>query len=345
MEAGSYPVGLTASPKKRFMRIEFVSVIGILALTATAPVAFGDAVVFSATGTDAEITAVLNQFRDALGPLNANVPGSFGTGRREINWDGVPDSASAPNAFPGDFFNVNVAGRARGAVFVTFGDGFQVSADSDNPTGTPINFANVNPQYGSLFRAFSPPRLFTPVGNNVFAVDFFVPGTNMPATVSGFGAVFSDVDALGSTVLLFISETSPLTTVFAPVATTPSGGASFIGVLFDAGERVSAIEIASGNVRIGPGQNEGPLSGGGFADAVVMDDFVYGEPVRAPSRCPGDVNGNNAVELSDLTQLLASFGACVGGAGFNPAAELNGDGCVALEDLTILLANFGTTCP
>jgi hypothetical protein len=38
--------------------------------------------------------------------------------------------------------------------------------------------------------------LFTPVGSNITDALFFVPGTNgaVPATVTGFGAVFTDVD-------------------------------------------------------------------------------------------------------------------------------------------------------
>src|SRR5215470_4403874 len=110
---GSHPSSAIANwPKREFMTIKRFSAIGILALAAAAPAAFGDAVVFSGTGTDAEVTEVLNQFRDALGPLNPNVPGSLGSGRREINWDAVPDGFASPNAFPPDFFNGNAVGRA-----------------------------------------------------------------------------------------------------------------------------------------------------------------------------------------------------------------------------------------
>src|SRR4029079_18700969 len=56
-------------------------------------------ILFSAGGADAaSIQATVDAFRTALGPLNPNVAMSFPAGRREINWDGVPDMFSSPNA-------------------------------------------------------------------------------------------------------------------------------------------------------------------------------------------------------------------------------------------------------
>lgn len=57
--------------------------------------------------------------------------------------------------------------------------------------------------------------------------------------------------------------------------------------------------------------------------------------------CPGDLDGDNDVGLSDLGALLADFGcappqAC--------DADLNSDGAVDLSDLGLLLANFGDVC-
>jgi hypothetical protein len=58
-------------------------------------------VVFEASGASpADIQASVDDFRAFLGVLNPNVPGSFPSGRREINWDGVPDAFSAPNNLP-----------------------------------------------------------------------------------------------------------------------------------------------------------------------------------------------------------------------------------------------------
>src|SRR5438477_9835327 len=111
--------------------------------------------IFSATGTVAGIQATVDAFRTDLGSLNPNVAGSFGSGRREINWDAVPDALSAPNNLPANFFNVN---SPRRALFSTPGTGFQVSA---NFGVAPIEFDTINASYSAIFQTFSPQRLFT----------------------------------------------------------------------------------------------------------------------------------------------------------------------------------------
>src|SRR5678810_56182 len=117
--------------------------------------AFASSVVFSASGdSPAAILSAVDAYRSALGTLNPNVVGSFGSGRREINWDGVPDALSAPSNLPANFFNVN---SPRGVVFSTPGTGFQVSANSGV---APIEFGNIDPSYPGNFNTFSPQRLF-----------------------------------------------------------------------------------------------------------------------------------------------------------------------------------------
>ncbi|MBU0618334.1 MAG: hypothetical protein KKI02_11500, partial [Planctomycetes bacterium] len=61
--------------------------------------------------------------------------------------------------------------------------------------------------------------------------------------------------------------------------------------------------------------------------------------------CPWDLDGDGVVGLSDLAQLLATYGLCVGDPGFDGAADFNDDGCVDLSDLAALLSVYGTTCP
>ncbi len=61
-----------------------------------------------------------------------------------------------------------------------------------------------------------------------------------------------------------------------------SGSFSFLGVSFNAGERVSRVRIISGSHGI-DGSFAGPDSSRvGLDDAVVMDDFIYAEPQAIP---------------------------------------------------------------
>src|SRR6184192_427626 len=121
----------------------------VIACLATQGTAHAE-LIFSATGTAAGIQATVDAFRTDLGSLNPNVVGTLGGGRREINWDGVPDALAAPNNLPANFFNVN---SPRGVVFSTPGSGFQVSANSGV---APIEFDNINAAYSSQFQTFSP---------------------------------------------------------------------------------------------------------------------------------------------------------------------------------------------
>ena len=48
---------------------------------------------------------------------------------------------------------------------------------------------------------------------------------------------------------------------------------SFLGVVFNQGERIYKVRITSGNAPLSFNNNDG-----GAKDIVVMDDFIYGEP-------------------------------------------------------------------
>ena len=151
-----------------------------------------------------------------------------------------------------------------------------------------------NPTYATIFSTFSPSRLFTPVGSNITDALFFVPGANAnlppgtnpahPATVRGFGAVFTDVDEpdgigrrgkrgnpRGASTLMeyFDVDGRLIFSSFVP-ASPGDGSLSFFGIVFD-DARIARVRITTGDVAPGPDDDE-------RRDIVMMDDFIYGEP-------------------------------------------------------------------
>ena len=257
---------LTFGSRVRHSSLLAIATLG-LTLIFNLAIAHADPQVFEASGaTPADIQTAVDAFRN-FGDFGTNngVGGTFPHGRREINWDAVPDARSAPNLFPANFFNSN---SPRGAVFFTPGTGFQVSANLVNPTQTPVRFGNINRVYPALFSTFSPQRLFTALDSTITENLFFIPGTTRAATVKGFGAVFTDVNADDSTKIEYFDVNGNL--LFSrDVLPAPNhrGGLSFLAVGFDTAS-VFMVRVTSGD-RI--------LKAPNF-DVVVMDDFIYGEP-------------------------------------------------------------------
>src|SRR5262249_33905235 len=142
-------------------------------------------ITFEAEGPNAaSIVPTRDAFRVAVGGGTAAGPaGAFRGLRREINWEGVPDTRADPNPPPADFFNTT---SPRGVVFSTPGTGFLVSANAGTATPPLFGFPND-------FQAFSPQRLFTAVNSNTTDVNFFLPGTNTAATTNAFGVIFTDI--------------------------------------------------------------------------------------------------------------------------------------------------------
>ena len=273
----------------------------MLGISATRTRTDAAAVAYPATGANAAgIQTVVDQFSAALGLLNPNVPGSFLTGRREINWDGVPDAEAAPNNLPVDFPNLTMN---RGIQLTSPTQLFQVSANS------PPRFGNINASYEAEFVTFTAPRLFAPINANVFTVRFYVPGTGVPATVNGFGAVFTDVDRIGQTKMEFFAPGGESLGVF--YVPPQDNGLSFQGAIFNAGERVASVAITLGNKTMDASNND--VDGTSSAsDIVVMDDFIYGEPVPYPNAFAILDNSNNHIvrfntRTPKVIQLEAPF--------------------------------------
>jgi len=222
------------------------------------------ATVVVATG---DITATVDSFRTALGASNGTTAGEQPAGRREVSWDGAgANPFNNRNDFPADFFNTNVK---VGAVYTTNGTGFRNDS---------LSFREVNPTYAAEFTAFSPAKIFAPVGSNQLYQLFRVAGQPTPAVVRGFGIVFNDVDvAAKTTIELFAQDGSSLGTFVSPVRTDVKGS-TFVGVSFtDA--IIARVRITLGTGAMGPAVND--ISAGGTVDLVVLDNVIYGEPKKA----------------------------------------------------------------
>jgi len=250
----------------------FAALLLALGATSTAGAA---PVVHQAAGPDiASITPTVNQFGNDLGTLNGGGPPAP-SGRRQIVWDGVPADRQSPAFMPENQF------RNVGALFSTptLGAAFQVSGVND--------FANLNATYATAFEAFSVPRVFAPIGSTITDTTFVVPGSTTVAQTNGFGVVFSDVDLAGSgSIEFFDANGKSLGTFPVPAAGNLNATFSFLGVLFNAGERIARARITSGAAPILATASPDDLTQGGPADLIVMDNFIYGEPQPIPPPPP-----------------------------------------------------------
>jgi hypothetical protein len=133
--------------------------------------------------------------------------------------------------------------------------------------------------------------LFTIRGSNVCEISFFIPGTNIPATVNGFGAVFTDVDSTSTIMQFYDDKGKLLATPNGPVPAADKG-LSFEGVSFNDGTRISKVVLVLGNIPLSAGIVDGAND---IFDVVAMDDFIYGEP-RAAEFHSGDVDGDGVAD-------------------------------------------------
>ncbi|HTE23546.1 hypothetical protein [Flavitalea sp.] len=212
----------------------------------------------------------IDAFRQLLGPLNS---GSATTsGRREVNWDAVPDNQLG-KPLPNDFFNPTgpgaLAARQRGLVYTSVAGSFVVSKS---------NFEDINVLAAGSFKPFSGTNTFANTSSSLWEVGFQVPGQATSASVRGFGAVFSDVDVPNESYLEFFNDDKSLGKFFIPVHDANSSF-SFLGVQFRANQKVTRVVVSHPGI-LSAGQAD--ISNGGPKDLIVLDDFLYSEPTIQP---------------------------------------------------------------
>ena len=202
----------------------------------------------------------------------------------------MPDAFAEPNAFPFNFFNVN---SPRGVIFhsiANLGGTHQFRVSASAASGTVVRFGNIDASYPAIFQTFSAERLFQGRSANEIEVLFFIPGTSIPATVSGFGAVFCDVDGSNTYIEYYATDGTKLS---GSTVNSFNNGLCFLGTSFNAGERVAKVVFRLGNANL----QSGNVDGTNGVDVVAMDDFIYGEP-HAQEYHSADFDGDGVSDLS-----------------------------------------------
>jgi hypothetical protein len=224
-----------------------------------------NAVVIKAAG---DIHDDIDAFRHLLGDQLNTAPGATG-GRREINWDGVPDSMLG-KTLPSDFFNSKDPAASNNLKKgLAYGDNGEFRVSN-------ANFTEVNSQAAGQFAAFSGNKTFANVNSNLWEVGFEVAGQLKTASVQGFGVVVADVDLATSTSLEFFNGTKSLGKFFVP-AHDATSKFSFLGVYFKNNERITRVVVSHDGILT---DNQKDISDNGAHDLVILDDFLYSEPVQ-----------------------------------------------------------------
>jgi hypothetical protein len=223
---------------------------------------------YAATGgTASSIQGEVDRFRRDLGDLNPNEARSFPTGRREINWDAVGGTAGNNN-LPGDFFHKT---SPRGLIMSTPGSRLKVSGDEGSPSFLMRDVTR--DEWGLIeFAPFSNQKFFAPVGSTITDIEFRVPGTDDVACVTGFGAIFMDIDRGGQSFMEVALTDGSVRKFTAAVQPVRSKGFSFLGVRFRE-SCILTVRLNSGDRPVDTVDIPFP-----FPDGVAIDDFIYGEP-------------------------------------------------------------------
>lgn len=147
--------------------LRFALPIGLRVPTAPA-ISFGQALERSGFGPNpAPVQPPVDAFRADLGELDPNNGQSFTSGRREVNWDHIPNQVTSELGFlpPNDFNSNAPAGTdldstARPA----FGAQIQRRSLSHRAeTGAPVRFGNIDPSNTNEFQTFLAQRRFSSV--------------------------------------------------------------------------------------------------------------------------------------------------------------------------------------
>lgn len=264
------------------------------------------------------LTPAMNQFRADLGGANNGVGNSYSTGRREINWDGLPENMCQSQST--DLRKYYNSTSPRG--FVLGSDQFYRCSRTPNfggPGSEVARFGDINSNYPFYFQAYSSHRIFAPAVDPRFDIQFYIPGTNIPATVSGFGIIMTDVDTIEGGLIIFYDVKGE--EINRQIVPAQNNGASFLGATFNDGTRIARVRVFAGNTQIGSDEGAGSSN-----DVVAIDDIIYGEP-RAAEYHAGDYDGDGSADMTVFRPSNGTFYRMNSGSGSAVIENwgLNGD--------------------
>jgi pectate lyase len=75
----------------------------------------------------------------------------------------------------------------------------------------------------------------------------------------------------------------------------------------------------------------------------VTSSILIGSQSSPVLMWAGDINGDNAINMTDIIQIAKGFNALKGDSSYNEAYDLNMDGAVNMTDIIIIAAYFGKT--
>ena len=209
--------------------------------------------VFSDSGANAsDIADTVDAFRDALGQLNPNEPVNVGSGRRQINWDAAPDSISAPNFFPGDFFNFSASPSSPRDRIFDSRNWIPIERDGRQRAGRRLckyqcpvrrNLRVIQSRTAVLHR-------WTALSRK--SCSLTRPTRQPQPTTHGFGMVFSDVDYANTTSIeLFDVNDDSIGLYYAEnYAGQANEHFSFLGISLDE-SRIARARITTGTTALG----------------------------------------------------------------------------------------------
>lgn len=197
---------------------------------------------------------------------------------------------------------------------------YAVSSDASTPVLAAIDLVfSWNPAYldlqgidgtgaTTLFASFFPP-------SDPFGLNEVVPPQDGSGLYSAYGPLGTPVPATPAGTLI-------TTFVFTAVANSPS-------------ETLVKIEMCGGSPMICTNVWSGVDPGTAITGTLDFARVGVGYQI-----CPGDIDDDLDVDLTDLSLLLSVYGSV----GSNPA-DLDCDDDVDLTDLSMLLAHYGGNCP